>query len=124
MNSRMLLISPALAVGLLVGCSSDGGTGDTPSADGSDSDAESLVACSEVFSEGAQLSADDAAVSCALADGTTASGTVAECVDGRVLITFEGSDPQLWGFVDEPLQAASTGALSTSPEVAEFTDLC
>jgi len=112
----------ALAVSAVVGagCADDGSNG----GGGDGGDSESARPCAEVFAVGLSPSADDLAADCALADGSTARGELRECVNGEQLVSFSASDPDLWGFLDEPLREAAGGDLDSDPEYAEISPTC
>jgi hypothetical protein len=97
-----------------------GATSDVSSDDSAGTD----LSCGEIFVVGAVLTAAEVQQSCRLDDGTTASGSVSPCVDGRELVSFDAREPNLWGIVGEPLVAASAGENATDPEYVALLDLC
>lgn len=87
-------------------------------------DDSSDATCADTFAEGQVLSQSDAEDACTLPDGSTANATVSECVDGRMLITFDAAEPQLWGMVDEPMRTAESGTNLDDPAYVEMLDRC
>ena len=110
MRPVLMVIGMIAGFGATAGCGGDDDEAGTP--------------CTERFAAGEVLSQDAAEAECTLDDGTTAAATVSECVDGRLLISFDAADPQIWGMVDEPLQAAASGVNADDPGYVEMLDRC
>ena len=88
------------------------------------SDDSSRASCADVYAQGKVVTAQQIHDGCVLANGSTLKGNVCEQVNGALLVTYEKSDPPLWGLVGKPLHAATGGDLDHDPEYTKAVALC
>ena len=120
----------AVVAAILLGaCSDDGDDGDartetTTAEDGDEAGSVGIEQCADLYVAGAVIDDADVQSGCELPDGTTLLGNAIECDDGRTLVTFEDSDPQVWGFVGEPLVEAEGGENAGDPAYGDAFGGC
>ena len=115
--------SLAVLAALLLPVAACGGD-DSGDAAGNDKSSDTPPACAEIYAEGAIVAADALQTGCVDDSGSVLVANSVDCADGSVLVTYEESDPQLWGFVGKPLTAAEGGENASDPAYGEAYSTC
>lgn len=121
MAVRRTLAVVVMASALVVGACGDEPTDGEPEGAVDDE----VQPCADLYVEGEVVSVEQFRAGCVLDDGSLLIANGVECEDGRTLVTFEDSSPQLWGFAGEPLRAAAgEGENASDPDYGEAFGTC